>query len=780
MFHFSPHNDVTRNERQETTMKESTEKVPELGYGSQRDWDFERSYNLDYNIDDGSDIPFIHNRYELASLLSSLYVIEDYMDSYEHYDEFYRRIENIVKGCYTIQACREYPVKFRFYKNSEEYELELRAFLLNLIAWRPYVELYGVPVLGPEQIMHMDTDIIGFDDYISHKIIIPLREHHVKSTIINNNISEVCYRFRQLVLDFSLIMNLSFGMRDIIEMYDGNEEIREIMESRYDDLSQPSEIEARLNKNQNRLIEILKEDPNNPIGTILRSGEGIKHKQLAEFLIAEGLKPTLDGKTIPFPIQNSTVLGGLDRPSYYFIDVSGARKSQINNKHVMGNAGWFGKILTELVRTLSMSKTVADCGSNHLVKYEIKTKKHLQKLNGKYYKEHPEDPEYKYLDMNKDKDLIGKTLYFRSAATCGLENEVCGRCVGTSVPTINWDIADGFGAFQTEETTKKINQDVLSTKHLLTTDSEEIIFSGGFSTFFTFNNSEIYPNVNNNEALGERISNYAIYISPKDTDKISEFDDDSLYNSIITNGHIYIRDLTGEEDDLLIKLLDKEGNENPREIYITQEAGEIMKKHKNTIPFSMVDDDTKLFEVVIFNNELTKPLYDMMNLINRNASTKDETIDGISQKMLDLMVEAGIGAMATSAEMIINRMIRDPEDIYKRPDFSQKILPKYQIVSARKALDKNKSPYIGLSFQYLKSQLTSDDLYTVRTATSYADPWFQTTVSMKNLKKYAYRISPQFKKDWLAQREEKNKGTFHDPEERKRFLEEVRKKRKIK
>src|SRR5699024_7493052 len=98
-----------------------------------------------------------------------------------------------------------------------------------------------------------------------------------------------------------VIMNLNFGMRDIIEMYNNNDEIRDIMESRYDDLSQPYEIEGRLNSYQHRLIDILKSDPNNPIGTILQSGEGIKDKQLAEFLISEGLKPTLDGKTIPFP-----------------------------------------------------------------------------------------------------------------------------------------------------------------------------------------------------------------------------------------------------------------------------------------------------------------------------------------------------------------------------------------------------------------------------------------------------------------------------------------------
>ena len=46
-------------------------------------------------------------------------------------------------------------------------------------------------------------------------------------------------------------------------------------------------------------------------------------KQFAEFTISEGLKPSLEGVTIPKPIENSTMLRGLDRPSYLYIDAMG-------------------------------------------------------------------------------------------------------------------------------------------------------------------------------------------------------------------------------------------------------------------------------------------------------------------------------------------------------------------------------------------------------------------------------------------------------------------------
>jgi hypothetical protein len=60
---------------------------------------------------------------------------------------------------------------------------------------------------------------------------------------------------------------------------------------------------------------------------MLRSHTGVKKKQFREFTISEGLKPSLEGITIPKPIENSTVLKGLASASDLYLDASGARKS---------------------------------------------------------------------------------------------------------------------------------------------------------------------------------------------------------------------------------------------------------------------------------------------------------------------------------------------------------------------------------------------------------------------------------------------------------------------
>ena len=117
---------------------------------------------------------------------------------------------------------------------------------------------------------------------------------------------------------------------------------------------------------------------------------------------------------------------------------------------------YFGKIVLMLARTLSMSTSVSDCGTKHLVEYDIKSKKHLKKLNGKYYKMTLEDDDLIMLNAKRDKDLIGRKIYVRSAATCALGDCVCPKCVGSTAST-NYDIADKQKAVRLYSNIKKIN-----------------------------------------------------------------------------------------------------------------------------------------------------------------------------------------------------------------------------------------------------------------------------------------------------------------------------------
>lgn len=676
-------------------------------------------------------VPFIHNTDELQEHLRSLYVIEDYLTDTETYKRFRDSIGNIVKGCFTIRECREFPVKFKFYKKEKEtHSIQLRHFLINIFLWTPLVEIQDPESLNESFIYSCDLSKDRIDDYINNVLISTLRDYHIKSTKINFSISDVIYSLRSINLDYSDVLNLTFDMKTFLDMNNDDQRLHEIMNYDYPDNVQPYEIEQILKSLQDEFIDLLKKKAENPIGIILRSGTGIKHKQLIEFAVSQGLNPTLTGETIPLQVKNSILIGGTDRPSYWFINALGARKSLVMNKKVMGKAGYFGKIVILLARTLSMSTEVLDCQTKHLVKYELKNKEIIKKMHGKYYKLHPDDPELKVFNSVKNFHMLGQTIYVRSPITCALGDEVCPICVGRT-SAINFDIAKGLSAFEGEEITKVINQSVLSAKHLLTTISERIAFNDDFHKFFNCLGGEIYPFLNDNTNVSD-INDYAIWINPDDIDKVDEMDDDSLFNTMISNGRMYIRNLKNpDEPDILIC------TQGEKEIYITEEALEILHSKKGIIPFKDIDEDTKLFEIVIMNNELTKPLYALMDLINKNRQdTVSETYDTMAQKFVDLLVESDIKANVVAAELIINRLIRSVKNPYDRPNFSDPDLEPYDIYTVNHCLERNKSPLIGIVFQNVKRQLISDELYTERTAPSYVDYLFDEKLDSENIHRY--------------------------------------------
>ena len=384
----------------------------------------------------------------------------------------------------------------------------------------------------------------------------------------------------------------------------------------------------------------------------------------------------------------------------------------------------FGKTVLMLARTLSLSKTVSDCGTNHYVRLFIKNKKVLDKLNGRFYKEN-ETADLKMLVSYRDEHLIGKYILLRSPATCALHDEVCQKCYGYNA-NLGYDIADGLPAFGSEEVTKVVNQLILSAKHLLATLSEKIIFTGNFDEFFTILAGEIIPNTINNDKRDD-IDDWAIIIKPNDIDKVEEFDNDGIYNTYIKNGLIHLKNLKTKEE-----LYFQESNE--KELYLTEECIELMKLHKGVIKLKDTDDDTSLFVMEITNNELTKPLYDIMNLLNKNKTKgNEESIDSMCQKLLDLLIDAGIDAHSIQGELIINRLIRSSEDIYERPDFSDKEYPNYTILTVAKALEINKSPIMGLSFQDIKRQLMSDETFTKKSSKSYLDVFYKKKIKTSRL-----------------------------------------------
>lgn len=666
----------------------------------------------------------------IDELQNSIIVIEKFADSKKNYTKAIDKYYDYIKQGFEHVELRTCPVHFRFFDDSESYihTLQLRHFLTNLLMWQPLVALGYYKDINETFIIdctQISTDLI--ENFLNDKIVIPYRKE-VKNVKMNKTLHDTIFSLSRISTDFNILLGLSINTETFIDVSRKNKRFDEIIRTKLDENMQPNEIEETLDKLMKEQIEILQTE-DNFLRPILRSGTGIKHKQLSEFAINGGLKPELDGSTIPVPINSNFIVGGLNNSVYYYIDSLGGRKAAVMNKTVMGLSGHFSRMNMLLATGSRLSKTIKNCGTVHPVEINISNKKQLQKLGGRYYRL-PHERQYKVLD-NKDKSLIGKTILMRSPVTCA-SDEICHMCYG-DLYYANRDI-ESIGGLAGAKITEPLSQSILSSKHLLTTQSEKVDFNPEFDKFFILNANEI---VINPDLSSEGLSNYSLLIIKKNIITIDDVDvshdgedEDFEFNKYTIIFHIKDKK-TGEIIDMI--------EAGRKELYLTPELMDIVKDGKKKgdvieVDLDQFNIDERIFSVEISNNELTKPLYNIMYLLDNEERRKEanvHTINDMVQRMLDLLIESKIGSDLVHGELLIRPLIRSQEDILALPDFKRyDAINNYRIMTVKSALEKNPSVLISLSFQYLKRQL-SNPLTFRKTKGSYIDPFFKLNPSKK-------------------------------------------------
>lgn len=655
-------------------------------------------------------LPRIKTMEEFEQKVKPMYVIDEYTGSRRQYREFKQQLQIYAIGSFHKGEFMQHPVRFKFYKDDKEtYELEFRAFLYNVFLWYPMVELKGIHAFGahsivrPEQLPNINKEITN----ISLK---PLRDNSVRKRIRESYASAIVYDLQSIGVYFSLIMLLHFDLSHIFHMYDNYGDL--LHPKSYDGM-QPDEICEENEKNEKLLMKYIREDGvDNPFHQIVCGGNPFKVKQMRELLMSISLRPTLDGNVVTKPINKGLIMGALHSASDKFIDALASRKPQLVNNNDMGDIGYFIKALNILTRTLEVSRWTLDCGSTHFVEYEVKSEAHLKLLAGKYIDDGHGDIRMLRED---EKEYIGKKIRARSAVTCCCgENEVCATCIGDLI-TYNWDIAEGFAVFITEEYSKDIEQNSLSQKHLINPIPEVIEFCKEFAKWFELRGTEIYLK------YGLPVKDYAIYIEPEEIFKFEEFDPDTTYNTYIDSGRFFIENLkSGDRTEISIK--------NDKKFFIRTESMSVLKD--GYMALKDLSDEVPIFEISIENNDATVPFKEMMKILKwENKKLKDPSINGISNKMLDLFVQANLKLAIAAAEMALNRIIRRPDDVMRRPDFSRIEMPEYHAYSTSKCLEENASPTVGFIFEQLQRQMLRLNIEE-RNDPSFVDPFWQEKIDM--------------------------------------------------
>ena len=651
----------------------------------------------------------------IDELSKTIFVIDKVMCDKKSYKELKKKILDFLRAGFEVKELREANTYYKFNEDDDVHVMQLRHFLTNIIFWSPFISLNSIEDIDESYIV--DTSQLSakyIENYLNEKIINPYR-YDISNRKLNKAIHDVIYALSQISEEFNPIFGLGFNIETFIDVANRNPRFDEIIHTKVDENALPNEIENELDRLMKEEVEILKIE-DTVLRPILITDGGIKHKQLAEMTINVGLKPDLSGNTIPIPI-NTNLLTGLNKIPNYYIDAISGRKALIANKMVMGRSGFFAKKAMLSVSEINLNKEEDNCGTVNPIMYEIKTPIHLKRLIGRVYRT-PSSRRYSII-RGDETQLIGKKIYVKSPITCACSNNtICRDCYGPLLYHTNKDIC--VGGYAGAIITNPVSQSILSTKHLNTTVSESITFNENFNKFFTLTSNEI----NINSELKDQ-ENYSLLLIKKNIVSIPELDE-AEFNTFVVMIHVK-NNKTGE-------IYEVYENTN-KELFLTPELWDTIKsikKHNKEyyeVPFIDVSDDTRLFLLAIENNELTRPLYNIMGLLDSKKKTSElgiTSINGMAQTLLDLLIESNINVQAVHGEIMIKPLIRSKSDILSVPNFREYgAMDEADILTISAALEKNPSPTIGLASSYLRRQLKSP-LTFKKDQSSFIDPFFKT------------------------------------------------------
>ena len=358
------------------------------------------------------------------------------------------------------------------------------------------------------------------------------------------------------------------------------------------------------------------------------------------------------------------------------------------------------------------------CNSIRPIVFEVKTDEYLKKIHRRFY----------YLDLNNmedmrcvnaktDKWLIGKTIYLRSPITCTCDDGICEACYGDLAYT-NSEMNFNVGAFASAKLNNTLEQNILSTKHLLTTNSDELKFPDVFYKIFLLDANKIKVN----QDTEEDTEDWVIRIYNDDLFEFSAKEENDFNTS--TDKFYLVNKKTGNEYE--IKDLNK-----GQSMFIYADVLSMFKKVKDEDYIelnvnNLEDDETYFAIIVIENNELTRPLKNIMRLLDRKDHFDCETIDDLVNKMCDLLIEANHPLDLVHTECIMRTIVRDSEHILSQPHFEDpNRIDDYQIITISKALLNNPSLTVSLSFQDLGKQVTNVNTNKKCEKSSYDDLYRQ-------------------------------------------------------
>ena len=703
----------------------------------------QQSQNIDYLIN-------YKNYYVYADMVKNrtthkIYVPEDLsiMNIDDHIDAVFNILKDGIETDYVHNA------KVKLIWPDIKCGLSLPDYWLNLFMWSMILKTNHK--IAPYHIFvgSIGNNYHSEDEYQNpYELVRKDIKNYVNKYILtlDNKINIGNTRLNQIIADglwyFSNLEHFAYYLANTINNEDDIDLMRSVPE--FDSLIHTSlagvpfeEVKDRGMEFTNRAIQIIK-DSERYIGyehgltNSFRANEAINPRQYKEASLNIGTKPNNSGGIHPYIIDKNFKTGGVNDRIAYFIESGSARKAQILSKLNVGESG-------DLARKLGLNNTDTilnldynyECMSQHFIRFEIKSKKHLSVIKNRYFRFNPRGIDR--IINEDDNTLIGTTVFLHSPITCASMasgHGVCKKCYG-NLYWVNNNI--NVGKIAAEILSSQLTQTLLSAKHLLETKVINIKWNPEFKDYFDIdiNCIRLSEDIDDESMLKK----YTMIIDPEDVQLVNEEEEAVSYDDDGNQILVELNEDTGVYNEYITSFIIKTpdgreivfGSESQHELYISQELNSLIRKkaynsnNKVNINLNSLMDDV-LFYIKINNNEISQTMDDIVNIIDKSSVTEKLTKDEAVQSLVDLTIEGNLNIDSIHLEMVLANQIVSKEDILKKPNWNDPNA-QYRLLTLNQALTNSPSVIKGLLYKDLKKVLYNPLTFT-KNAPSFFDLFF--------------------------------------------------------
>lgn len=497
---------------------------------------------------------------------------------------------------------------------------------------------------------------------------------------ISKDISEILNSLAQISGLCTVLKGITTSVYDFLEASAKDPYAYSLFNTKIGKGLQFNEVEDKFKELGDKITDYFKTKPEYDLYYHLNSNAAVNIKQLTQATGFVGAKPDMDGNHVPVIIEDNYLVGLSDVESY-FVNSKGTRKALVVNYAQVRKSGYLTRKLSLACVDRYHDNDKNTCDTKHTVKFFVKDEKHLNRIIGRHY--HPTSISDGIIRTitNSDTNLIGKTILLRSPVTCS-DKLVCSTCYGKGLSETNKNLNTGILAvlLLTNPTTQKL----LSSKHLLSTNTDVVEWGEDFSNTFIIDLNHIYFTDNETK----------IIIKKKN---LKENEDEQIFVDKITikNGKKEYEFKSPLPLFMSEEILDKNIDGEREVVYISSKK---------------FDLDEPIFTFQPNNNEISASLQKILDLIESSEHLGILDYNDFVNKFVELLIENDLNISSVHAEMITSVLIRDLSNNNNRPDFTKGEIDNYEILRVSKAI-LNGPLSTSLAFERISDQLANVGTY---------------------------------------------------------------------